>query len=220
VDAPTVFDAVASRFSTYMAEWCPPGSTGAAGAIETASLLRELSFLDRSIIKGFEDASKDRVLFMQSVIQEAIRKDPNSEFARKIGPEQRMVQFATGYNSLESYGPETQQLLLRLQTDTDAFYNKAHRLLKIVRELPQLGKVECKEIMIVRNQLIEHAGQGTSNREHWSFGFATRVGPQVRPLVVGSQIPSHSDKGYLPNRDGLAAALRGALDAALRDDPR
>jgi len=44
-----------------------------------------------------------------------------------------------------------------------------------------------------------------------SFGFATGVGPKLRAFAVGTEPPSHTDEGYVPNRDSFLAALSSCL---------
>ncbi len=210
------FAELQEAFRLYSNEHFCPGTPLAAVAIECAELLRELAFLDRSIVEAFGRASQDHMAEMQSLIDMAIEKDPDSDFARAVRQHPHLVQSAVGYTQpgFGSANGTSSDVLLRLQTDTASFYQKAHRMLHLMQDLPALETVRCDEIMIVRNQLIEHAGTGSSNRTDWSFGFATGRGPQVRPLVVGGAPPSHVDAGYFPNRDALLTALQSIKTAA------
>jgi len=200
--SPGAFDDVLAKFDIFRDRQCPPGSAASHRAHEAASLLRELAFLDGSIIANFQSASQDAYLKAVSVMRKAAENDPKLAQALANVDLSQPRQFVASSDNL-----------LRLQADTSTFYYRAHRLLGVLEALPELEGVECNEIRIVRNQLLEHAGQGKSNREDWSFGFADEVGPQLRPLFRGSQPPSHSDPGYIPNRDALIAALTDALSA-------
>ena len=213
MDARAEFDGVAKKLSTYISRHCPPGSVAGAGAQEASALLGELVLLDQSIVQNCNSASASHTARFESAIQKAVQQNPSSEFAQLIAARTKLVQSAVGYESPTLFPEESQAVLTRLQSDTAAFYRTAHRLLKVLQGLPCLKKVHCKQIAIVRNQLLEHAGEGSNNRGRWSFGFATGVGPRVRALTFVGEAPSHSDDGYIPNRDAFLSALRVCLDS-------
>lgn len=225
VDIPSVFQDIIDKCSVYVMSLGPPNSSAHIRATEASSLLRELQFLDRSIVENFKSVSARQDLRMaamkQLMIEKAIREDPHSEFARIMAANPRLRQSVTAcaYTDAEQHPDESKDVLLRLQSDTTNFYYKAHRLLDVLKQLPRLKGVECKPVRIVRNHLLEHAGQRASNRENWSFGLDSHAGPRVRPIVVGSEPPSHSDQGYFSNRDALISVLRTALDKATSEAP-
>jgi hypothetical protein len=82
----------------------------------------------------------------------------------------------------------------------ETYYSNAHRILKLVRTLPGLGKFECREITIVRNKLVEHPLAG----DVYSFGFGTS-GPVVRPLRKPDR--EWVDNGLVPNTESFIRKL-------------
>lgn len=93
---------------------------------------------------------------------------------------------------------------------TEVFYRNSHRLLKVLVQLPGLSKLRCREISIVRNQLMEHPeGQGTPVTLP-SFGYGS-AGPRIKPIQASDQAGIHTDPGLFPNAKALYSALREAL---------
>lgn len=80
------------------------------------------------------------------------------------------------------------------------YYHNAHRILKLVKSLPGFKNFECREIRIVRNQLVEHPKKG----EVYSFGWGSS-GPVVRPLH--QQDREWVDRGLVPNTEALLGKL-------------
>jgi len=167
--------------------------------------------LDRSIVENSNLASTNSETKMELDIQSIIEKDPHGALAKAMAARPVLRQSSTAYTTPKLFPEKVQGILNRLQTDTTSFYYKAHRVTKLLRTLPGWEKFDSKQILIVRNQLIEHTGQGSNNRELWSFGFATGVGPKLRAFAVGTEPPSHTDEGYVPNRDSFLAALSSCL---------
>jgi hypothetical protein len=86
----------------------------------------------------------------------------------------------------------------------ERYYYSAHRLLKVAQRLPGLKNVKCKEMILVRNKLVEHADHG----DPYTFGV-TPSGPRVRPVSVG--IRQWTDPGLLPNTESFVRALTVAF---------
>lgn len=98
---------------------------------------------------------------------------------------------------------EDAQLRLELESKLEAFYQSAHRVLKLLGTIPDLRKIKCMAITQVRNKLIEHPDDGTI----YSFGFGS-TGPRVKPMRRGT--PAWNDEGLVPNtRDFVDAIAAG-----------
>jgi len=91
----------------------------------------------------------------------------------------------------------------------EAYYNNAHRILKLVRTLPGFGNFECREITIVRNKLVEHPLAG----DVYSFGFGTS-GPVVRPLRKSDR--EWVDDGLVPNTESFSRKLAAGFKSDRR----
>jgi hypothetical protein len=215
-DASNQFKAIQELFAAYANKRCPPQTDWAPVAGEAAAILRELEFLDHNIVEAFDCTSRNQVGVIAALIDDMIKKDPDSELVRAVGkhPELRQFAFASTQSGTGVGQGGSDPTLLRLQIDTCSFYERAHRPLDLLPKLPSLNGVRCDPIEIVRNQINVHAGQGSSNRTHWSFGFSTGVGPRLRPFVIGGDEPSHTDSGYFPNRDALLSALQQGMKRA------
>jgi hypothetical protein len=70
--------------------------------------------------------------------------------------------------------------------------------------LPSLQNFKCKEIVIVRNKLIERADHG----DVYSFGFGS-AGPKVRPMVHSGR--TWTDSGLVRNTEAFIDALQSAF---------
>jgi hypothetical protein len=93
-----------------------------------------------------------------------------------------------------------------LEGALEQYYYNAHRVLKLIQQLPGLRNFKCKEIIIVRNKLVEHADHG----DIYSFGFGS-AGPVVRPMVRPGRV--WTDQGLLRNTEAFVNALLATLSA-------
>ena len=91
-----------------------------------------------------------------------------------------------------------------LEGSLEQYYYNAHRVLKLIQQLPGLRNFKCKEIIIVRNKLVEHADHG----DIYSFGFGS-AGPVVRPIVRLGR--AWTDQGLLRNTEAFVNALLATL---------
>jgi hypothetical protein len=105
---------------------------------------------------------------------------------------------------------DNQSLLIEMEDLINLYYYNAHKILKLVRRLPGAADFGCKEISVVRNQLLEHVG----DEQPYNFGFGSG-GPVVRPIRVHkidnkarkNQSSDVKDGGLFHNSDAFIAAL-------------
>lgn len=106
--------------------------------------------------------------------------------------------------------PEVIETETDLYQDTLTFYRHAHRICKILRQLPHLSSFDSREIAIVRNQLIEHPGDQRPTATLPSFGWGT-AGPRLKPIRSGTDSREHNDEGLFHNASAFQEALEDAL---------
>lgn len=109
--------------------------------------------------------------------------------------------------------PEVKEMETVLYQDTILFYRHGHRLLRALRSLPGLGSIECLEVTIVRNQLMEHP-EGKPEVTLPSFGWGTG-GPRIKPMRAAPDSKEHQDQGLFHNAMRLEESLHAALSAAV-----
>jgi len=100
------------------------------------------------------------------------------------------------------------ELRRELETGLEAFYYSAHRILDLLATIPGLKKIDCREIRIVRNKLVEHASPGTL----YSFGFGS-TGPRVKPMHRG--VAEWNDDGLVPNVQSFVRTIDTAIAVLL-----
>lgn len=98
-------------------------------------------------------------------------------------------------------------LKFELEELIETYYYSSHRVLHLVKKLPEMRNFKCKDISIVRNHLIEHANYG----DPYTFGFGTS-GPLVKPTGIG--IRMWTDNGLIPNTCSFVDALKLAFSKA------
>lgn len=94
----------------------------------------------------------------------------------------------------------------KYESEVEAYYYNAHRVLDLLRETPGLGKLQSRAITIVRNKLVEHPTVGAK----YSFGFGS-AGPVVRPMGGAG---GWRDDGLVPNTEAFITDLTRMLDRA------
>ena len=102
-------------------------------------------------------------------------------------------------------GPEHAALRMELEELVEAYYYGAHRLTVLIRKLPGQKGFSCMEMIVVRNDLLEH----TKGEVSYDFGYGTG-GPFVRPTRVAGSPPK--DKGAVANTAAYVAMLQKAFD--------
>ncbi len=123
----------------------------------------------------------------------------NPDVPIKFGPTSSLAAYRSG-SSIKNESARTIELKVALEGDLEQYYYNAHRVLKLAQSLPGCRNLKCKEIVVVRNKLIEHSDHG----EIYSFGFGT-AGPVVRPFARPGR--GWNDSGLLPNTEAFIAAL-------------
>lgn len=186
---------------------------------EVTALLLELGLLDGNITARFNklmDRQRDGVTSTRAMLEKAAVNDPKLREFLHRNPVMTLVQSTTVYSTPETTTfdhPETFGDRLGLQTDVTSFYQRAHRILVILNEVPAFKGTRCVEVTNVRNHLIEHPDK-KDGRGKWSFGYGTAVGPQVAPVTYDDEVRKHKDEGYFPNRVKFLHALTKATDKA------
>lgn len=188
---------------------------------EVQSLLAELDLLDRNItqmISRATAAARDSAFALRDQLLN-IPDLPADVRARLKGySSDHVVHYTTRYSGPPiAPNPHTGESLddgLRMQVDATSFYYKAHRLLTVLGKMSGFKGVKCKEIAIVRNQLIEHPEGKDGRGEKWSFGHSGHEGPIFAAMGVSRAEPKHKDAGYIVNRGLLLDALSAALTKA------
>ena len=92
------------------------------------------------------------------------------------------------------------ELKAEMEDLLESYYYNAHRVLKLVQGLPRMRNFKCKEVLIVRNKLIEHADHG----DIYSFGWGS-TGPRVKPM--GRSGREWNDEGLFRNTESFLVAL-------------
>lgn len=100
-----------------------------------------------------------------------------------------------------------------LWDSVELFYYRAHRLIKIISALPELGKVNARGVTMVRNWLIEHSEKSSQGSLEQSISIGKKNGPILKPPILPSSKVSYRDKGLLVN----AFELRQSLSLVLND---
>lgn len=87
---------------------------------------------------------------------------------------------------------EESALRFELESQLESYYQSAHRVLKLFGRTFRLNGIKCKTVSRIRNELIEHSGNG----QRYTFGVGS-TGPRVKPMYEGAQV--FNDEGLLPN---------------------
>jgi hypothetical protein len=103
-------------------------------------------------------------------------------------------------------GPEHAALRMELEERIEAYYYGAHRLTVLVRTLPDQKRFSCREMIVVRNDLLEH----TKEESSYNFGYGTG-GPVVRPVRPAGS--STKDLGAVANTTAYVAALAAVFNS-------
>jgi hypothetical protein len=96
----------------------------------------------------------------------------------------------------------------QLETGLEAYYDSAHRVLKLLATIQGLRGLWCREVTIVRNKLIEHPVAGSI----YSFGFGD-TGPRVKPATRGPA--AWNDEGLVPNTRAFVEVIAQAIERKL-----
>ena len=121
--------------------------------------------------------------------------------------------------------PETLQALreaqFRARLFTECFYYTAWRVVVICTKtaaMPGFSGFAPEGVRMVRNALLEHAGEKRFPITIQSFGMGGPVGPALKPARWDHQVGVHVDKGLHVNaeefRDKFERRLRAALGRA------
>ena len=216
--APQKFESILECFERLVAEKLAERSLIQEHLVsEARDLLRRLDPLLKRIGKRNEeltDRAEKRLPPFEDILpllRDRAKVDPTlaSWFTRHAEP--RVAHSASTINiPLGTPNDRADPEENALREDAEAFYRHCHRLLKVLKQLPGLGSVECREISIVRNQLLEHPeGQGTPITLP-SFGYGT-AGPTIKPIQANQQAGVHQDAGLFHNAATLLGALRRVL---------
>lgn len=108
----------------------------------------------------------------------------------------------SAYHSGETHSndEEDQRLQVLLEDKIESYYQSAHRILKLFGRIPNLSKIKCVAISRVRNELIEHAEDGSL----YTFGVGS-TGPRVKPMYQGEL--KFNDEGLVPNTNNFVTAI-------------
>ena len=101
---------------------------------------------------------------------------------------------------VESADAEEQALRIELEEKLESYYQRAHRILKLLGHIPALAKIRCVPVTRVRNNLIEHPTDGAL----YSFGVGS-TGPRVKPLRRGESL--WNDEGLVRNTEDFVDAI-------------
>jgi hypothetical protein len=159
------------------------------GGIDVLQVLRDASKTNAELAKWFTDNPNPKVAGVSKALT--------------LGPE-------LGCAPMESI--EEQELRL----DTELFYYVAHRFCACLGLLPHLVGFRCKEVAIIRNQLLEHPEGASSGVLLPAFGYRSDVGPVIKGMRYAHQAEIHPDAGFVPNcrilLESTTRALEGATD--------
>jgi len=186
-------------------------------AREVGLLLRDLEFLRERILEGLSrevSAHEAEVNAMFAQMRDQLMKDPlTAQIFTNPNVERKTLGFGYAYDPVLS--PDTENPSQRgLRLDTEFYYYKAHRLITILQCLPGLRKTECKQIAIVRNQLLEHAERQPSGVTYPGFAVNPEVGPIIKGTRRGDQAGVHEDQGFAANHAALLEVLSEKLKRA------
>lgn len=117
--------------------------------------------------------------------------------------------FHTGEDSFD--GKEEKEFQM-IRLDAELFYYLAHRLITCLQYLPGLKNLKCREVAIVRNQLLEHPEKGQSGILLSSFKFGSDTGPVIKGIRESGYAEVHRDQGFIKNCRVLAECICSALE--------
>lgn len=103
-------------------------------------------------------------------------------------------------------GPEHAVLRMELEELLESYYYGAHRLTVLIRKLPGQKRFSCMDMIVVRNNLLEH----TKGELSYNFGYGTD-GPFVRPARPVGSPPK--DKGAVANTAAYVKMLEKVFTA-------
>jgi hypothetical protein len=141
------------------------------------------------------------------------RADPNVPITR--------VESVVGYvrgAPADSISPEIRNLERKLERATFSFYQLAHRVTHITKNLPRLNSFNCSSVRVVRNQLLEHPEGKDSGVTFDTFVCSNNDGPCVKGMRRGGQT-KHRDEGFRKNSEQFVSNLTKTLRQALASWP-
>lgn len=99
-----------------------------------------------------------------------------------------------------------------------SFYHEACRIIEISKKLPHFNKVKCKEVTIVRNKLIEHAGtkDKDANVTFDSITLSLSEGPTIKGLRKNQQ-QAFKSKGFNSDFSIFMTALEKSLEDSVKE---
>jgi len=185
---------------------------------EAAQRVRDVEFLTGRILAAVEPLVSAKTEQMLDLLKQAATTDPNvAELLNKVGGVRQAVHGVTVGS--ESSGLQEDQPVQELRLHTEEFYYTAHRLTTCMSLLPGLKGLECREVAIVRNQLLEHPEKPASGVLLPSFSYDAERGPVIKGIRYSEQAEVHPDDGFIPNCRALIRTLEDALRRAVQDLP-
>lgn len=199
-------------FGEYRLQFCRQPASVAEAAGEAATIIDELIFLDERICKNHSVLVHHHLQGDEGLMAKMRAAAPQNKFLRD--PNLRVDNMTVVYGAAGDrllLPPDLRPVALELQIDATSFYERAHRLLKVLPRLPHLRLLESRPITIVRNHLVEHTDKKDGSGPLWSFGYGIAEGPRLKPIWNTPTPPTHQDQGYFLNRATLIHDLVSAM---------
>lgn len=183
-------------------------------------LINKLSYLDeisKEIVdlvshlpplQNLEPDESDIIIFMGMPLQ-LKRADPNVPI--------KLDNATTALPPIISggiYGQNTAKIEKSLKRKASEFYMIADRITHITDNLPRLSSFKCKQMRIIRNQLLEHPEGENSLITYDSFSYSKNEGPYIKGLRKGKQV-QHMDQGFKNNSEEFISSFKKVLLQAL-----
>ncbi len=200
------------------------GEQPSDGVLEACQLLGDLDHLEQRIRTQLPRLWEPATFGLGSQSLLYLLRQEDTEFA-KLFPATRTLtvrQAVGGVAGVPAAGETSPFTILTrdLRLDTETWYQKAHRLLDVTERLAQTQGVECKQVRIVRNQLIEHPDKDKhSGVTHPTFGWSAEHGPQIKGIRIGGQAGRFEDRGLFTNSEALRNSLSEAINRAREKTP-
>jgi len=187
--------------------------------------IQRISFLSSQIMDlNNQLLTKDDLLSVFSVDGDSIIMDIDGQKTRvkfkSLDPSKPVQIEQTDKASAYVAKPEEtkedeNQLVLKIELEEklESYYQNAHKIINLSRELPGLKNLKCMEIKIVRNKLIEHP-----TGEHiYSFSYSESGGPAINPVKPKNTENEFYDNGFLHNSEIFIQRLSEKIDKIIKE---
>jgi hypothetical protein len=109
-------------------------------------------------------------------------------------------------------------VLFELEIMTEAFYHCAWRAFLVIKELPGFKSFDCKGVIRVRNNLIqhpEHLREGAKTIP--IFSWLSGDGPKIKDYIMPDEVETYHDLGLFVNAQEFETNLIKCLQKCIEN---